>query len=290
MRSGKQQSFCLLCKQRFHLNKWSTKEQERLWSAYSERKQTQQQLADDLGKSRKWVNTRLKKRPSPFINRTIQPQTIVLVIDTTYFAQFGVMLFRATNLQKNLLWYEVAYENNDYYARGIQALLDAGWIIEALVADGKPGLQKLFPFIPFQLCQFHQFQTVTRYISKKPKMEASKELRTLLFSLKETDHASFTYWLEQWYERWKHFLNERTEQSSTGKRVFTHRRVRSAYFSLKRHLPYLFTHQQLAPSLDIPNTTNSIDGYFSHLKAKMSVHRGASKQTQLLLINELIFL
>ena len=71
-----------------------------------------------------------------------------------------------------------------------------------LVADGKPGLGKMFPDIPFQLCQFHLFQTVTRYISKKPKLESGKELRNIMFFLKQTDQESFEYLLKEWRNKW----------------------------------------------------------------------------------------
>ena len=224
------------------------------------------------------------------IQRNIQPQDIILALDTTYFHQFGVMAFRAVNLKKNLLWFEVIHETNELYRKGVQQLLDAGWNIQGIVADGKPGLQYLFPHIPFQMCQFHQCQIITRNISKKPKLDAGKELRQLMFLLTETDEASFTFWLEQWHERWKRFLGEYTIHFQTGKRIYTHRRLRTAYGSVKRNLPHLFTFERHFRQVDIPNTTNCIDGYFSHLKAKLNIHRGASKETQLKLIAELFFL
>lgn len=217
------------------------------------------------------------------------PQATVLIIDTTYFNQFGLMVFRSASLKKNLLWYEVAHESNERYRRGIQELIDDGWIIQAIVADGKPGIGSLFPNIPFQLCQFHQFQTITRYISKKPKLKAGVELREIMFRLKETDQASFEYWVNQWHMRWEDFLSEKTEDIITGGKVFTHQRLRQAFFSLRRNLPLLFTHERYCKNFLIPNTTNSLDGYFSHLKSKLSVHKGASKQTQLKLISNLIF-
>lgn len=114
-------------------------------------------------------------------NKRIRPQEIVLVVDTTYFNQFGLMVFRAVNFGKNLLWKIVDHENNSEYRAGIEELLNDGWEILGIVADGKPGLGKLFPSIPFQLCQFHQFQRITQLISKKPKLPASQELRQIMF-------------------------------------------------------------------------------------------------------------
>ena len=224
-----------------------------------------------------------------FKNRKLRPQATVLILDTTYFEQFGLMLFRSSTLRKNLLCLIVEHETNELYRQGVQTLIDDGWVIQAIVADGKPGIKKLFPKIPFQLCQFHQFATVTRYTSKRPKMEAAKELRKLMFLLKETDEASFTYWLNEWHVKWKDFLDEQTIHPLTKRKTYTHNRIRKAYRSLKQNLPLLFTFGHHFSELEIPATTNSIDGYFGHLKSKLGVHRGASKSTQIKLIEKLIF-
>lgn len=262
-----------------------------MWKEYSEGKQTQEQIAKKIGKSREWVNKKFTQINCDIHkNNSIKPQTIVLIMDTTYFKKFGVMAFRSSNLRKNLLWYKVVHETNELYEKGIQELIDDGWTILAIVADGKPGLKKLFPNIPFQLCQFHQFQIITRYISKKPKLKAGKELRDLMFFMKETDKDSFEYLLSKWHQKWESFLGEKSINIFTNKKSFTHKRLRQAYFSLQRNLPYLFTSEKHFKEFEIPTTTNSLDGYFSHLKSKLSVHRGASENTQLKLISSIIFM
>jgi len=63
--------------------------------------------------------------------------------------------------------------------------------------------------------------------------------------------------------------------SKTGKSFYTHERLRSAYWSLRRNLPWLFTFEQYA-ELEIPNTTNALDGSFSDLKNKLRNHNGLS--------------
>ena len=116
-----------------------------LWKEYSLGKQTQKQIASDVGKSRWWVNKTLQEiKNGNNKNTKVKPQKIVLVTDTTYFEQFGLMVFRASNLGENLLWYEVEHETNELYRQGIQELLDDGWEVFAIVADGKPGLHSLF--------------------------------------------------------------------------------------------------------------------------------------------------
>jgi len=73
----------------------------------------------------------------------------------------------------------------------------------------------------------------------------------------------------------------------TKKWHYTHKRIRSAYRSLKTNLPYLFTWYDYI-DLNIPNTTNSLEGTFSDLKNKIRVHAGLKKQRKMKLINELL--
>lgn len=287
-RNGRQQYFCKSCSHKFQSKR---RLKNGLWKIYANEKQTQAEIADKIGVSRWWVNKQLAKLPvfSILTNQKLKPQPTVLILDTTYFEQFGLMLFRSADLRKNLLCFIVEHETNDLYKKGIQMLIDDGWVIQAIVADGKPGIKKLFPEIPFQLCQFHQFAAVTRYISKKPKLPASRELRKLMFLLKETDEASFTYWLNEWHVKWKDFLDEQTIHPLTKRKTCTHERLRKAYRSLKQNLSLLFAFERHFREFNIPKTTNSIDGYFGHLKNKLGVHRGASKSTQVKLIGKLIF-
>ncbi len=93
--------------------------------------------------------------------------------------------------------------------------------------------------------------------------------------MKMTDKESFEGGLELWFIKWKTFLNERTTNPKTGKSHYTHKRLRSAYRSLKTNLNWLFTWSDYM-ELKIPNTTNAIDGHFSDLKNKLRNHNGLS--------------
>lgn len=55
-----------------------------------------------------------------------------------------------------------------------------GWVFTAAVVDGRRGLANVFKDIPVQVCQFHQLQTVTKYLTRRPKTEAGKELKNEL--------------------------------------------------------------------------------------------------------------
>lgn len=196
------------------------------------------------------------------------------------------MVFRCAWRRKNISWRFVEYETVRDYADGVRKLEKAGWKIRGIVCDGRKGLFTAFDGIPMQMCHFHQTQIVTRYVTRRPKLPAGKELRQLTLLLKETDEASFSFWLEEWYLRWRDFLSERA-YGIDGKYWYVHRRLRSAYRSLKTHLPYLFTFEK-NPNLNIPNTTNSLDGTFAHVKEKIRVHRGLRKHRRDKLIEQLL--
>jgi hypothetical protein len=49
----------------------------------------------------------------------------------------------------------------------------------------------------------------------------------------------------------------------------------------------LFTYQTY-PELNMPNTTNTIDGYFASLKKKIAAHHGARRDRRYKVISELL--
>ena len=179
------------------------------------------------------------------------------------------------------------YETIADYQLGIDWLKSKGYKIVGIVCDGKRGMFKAFGDIPVQMCQFHQLLIVTRYITQKPRLAAGKELRSLAMLLTKTDKESFTGALEEWHKKWKGFLAERTINPETGKWHYTHKRLRSAYRSLKSNLPWLFTWYD-HPELDMPNTTNSLEGVFSNVKNKLRVHAGLKKFRKQKFIDELL--
>jgi len=196
-------------------------------------------------------------------------------MDTTYFGRaFGVMVFK-DNLTKQILFKQyVKQETNLLYLFGLEEIARRGIKIQSIVCDGRKGLFQLFNEIPIQYCNFHQVKTIRTYLTKNPKMQASKELWTLTLLLVHTDKESFSGGLDDWYIKWKEFLNER-KIDEKGKKRYVHKKLRSAYRSLKTNLPWLFTWYDNY-TLNIPNTTNAIDGHFADLKNKLRNHNGLS--------------
>ena len=209
-------------------------------------------------------------------------------MDTTYWGRsFGVMLFKDSLTKENLLKYYVKHETNVLYASGIGELKSLGFQIIAIVCDGRKGLIQLFKDTPVQMCQFHQSAIIRRYLTKKTKLQAAQELMEVVDLMKQTDKESFVGALQLWFDKWEEFLNERSTNPITNKSFYTHKRLRSAYRSLKNNLPWLFTWYDYI-ELNIPNTTNAIDGHFADLKNKLRNHNGLSKERKKRFIDEFL--
>jgi len=257
-----------------------------LWNEYFSGKQTYKQLAEKYGCSIKTIQRRIDCYLVLF--QEVKPKKVVVLLDTTYFGKdFGVMLFKDSYSGDNLYKEYVKYETNALYIKGIEFLKSKGFEIVAIVCDGRRGLINSFKDIPVQMCQFHQVAIIRRYITRKPRIQASKELKEIVYLMSRTDKESFYGALKDWYIKWEKFLNERTINLETGKSHYTHKRLRSAYNSLKRNLPWLFTWYDNI-ELNIPKTTNAIDGHFADLKNKLRNHNGLSKSRKMKFIDEFL--
>jgi hypothetical protein len=240
---------------------------------YSSGKQTYSQLSAKFGCSTKTIQRSLDK--VVIAKRKEFSGVAVVIMDTTYFGRgFGVMVFK-NSLDGVVLYKQyVRYETNALYLSGIAEITRRGIHVRGIVCDGRQGLFGLFGNIPVQMCQFHQIQIVQRYLTRKPKTQASVELKKLTLKMTKQTKTEFINSLDSWHLRWSDYLNERSKSPSTGKTYYTHKRLRSAYLSLKRHLPYLFVFQD-HKELMMPNTTNALDGQFSDLKNKLRNHGSA---------------
>lgn len=205
-------------------------------------------------------------------------------MDTTYFGRnFGVMVFQNTEGQ-HLYWKFVKYETIAEYVEGINYLRAQGIGVKGIVCDGRRGLFKALGRYPIQMCQFHQISIVTRYITRRPKVPASIELRSIMQLLPRTDKESFLGALDEWFDKWESYMNERAINPETGKSRYAHKRLRSAYRSLKRNKQYLFTWYDNM-ELGVPNTNNQLEGTFTDLKNKLRNHNGISRYRKEKFIN-----
>lgn len=277
------------CGHQFQSERRPDRLHEIVWREYVEEKQTLAQLAKRHDHSHVWVRKQLDTVNVPTSEIAAHPT--VIIADTTFWGRhYGVCVFRAWPLAKNIWWHEVASELMAHYRYGRAILEEKGWVLKAAVVDGRRGFLKVFEDMPVQICQFHQMKRVTTYLTSRPKTDAGRELRALVLTLTKTDEATFIAALAAWYTKWEQFINQKTEYTFTNGKTkwhYTHKNVRAAYRSLETNLPYLFTYQKY-PELNIPNTTNSLDGSFSTLKKKLGVHHGLRRDRRYKVISKLL--
>ena len=257
-----------------------------MWDKYVWGKQSLADLSEQTSRSHVWVRKQLDATAVEASD--VIPHEVVIATDTTFWGRsYGVCVFRIPNEKKNIWWHEVEKEVMANYHYGRKILEERGWKFTATVVDGRRGLTTVFRDIPVQICQFHQMKQVTKYLTRRPETLAGQELRSIMLQLPHSTEKEFAKLLTDWKKEWNKFISDKTYVTGTKYWYYTHKKVRSAYMSLERNLPYLFTYQKY-PELKIPNTTNSLDGSFAHLKAKLSVHRGLRKDRRYKMISEIL--
>ena len=225
-------------------------------------------------------------------SRSVNPEAITIVADATFFGRrsdrLGTLVFKDVLSGKIVANKHIEREHADDYKHLIDELKDKGFIIQGAVVDGKRGVVKAFGDIPVQMCHFHQIAIVKRYLTSKPKLEASIDLLKICRKLTFLTQDRFTDALNIWYLKYKSFLDEKTLNVKTNRLTPTHARLVSAYRSLNTNQPYLFTYKN-HKDFNIPNTTNHLDGgLFSQLKKLIKLHQGLAKKRKVKLIDEFL--
>ena len=207
-------------------------------------------------------------------------------MDTTYWGRkFGVVTFKDYKT-KVILWRKfVQYETLADYKEGVDWLLANGFTIQGIVCDGLRGMFQQFDNHKVQMCQYHQICIIKRYLTQNPEILASEKLLELTKHLTKIDKDDFLNKFQEWERKWTDFLKERTVDKRTVKTYYTHKRLRSAWLSLKRNMPYLWTFYDY-PQTELPNTNNSLEATFADLKTKLRNHNGLSVNNRKLFIDE----
>ena len=286
MRGRKQMYKCKDCGKQFIGGKRRNKSQ--VITDYIEGKQTLRQLALRYDVSERTIRRDLTGMR--FVHSISKYKDVTVQLDTTYWGRhFGLMVIKDA-LRNKILWHKyVRNETIAQYIEGISWLKSQGFKVYGAVIDGMRGLaQALYP-IPVQMCQFHQILIIRRYLTQGPDLEASVQLLDLVKSITRMDKESFIGAFNEWYEKYKDVLNERVHDKRIKRNMppYMRPRLRSAYLSLRRNMPLLWTFYD-HPETGLPNTNNGIEGLFSDLKGKLRVHRGISKDNRKKLLDKYI--
>ena len=106
-------------------------------------------------------------------------------------------------------WSEIVNENSDVYWKGRTELEKRGFVIRAFVVDGKKCLKSVFLDLHIQMCHFHQVAIITRYLTRRLRLEAGKELKKITSLLKNSNEKEFTILLNDWFKKWEEFFLNR---------------------------------------------------------------------------------
>lgn len=208
----------------------------------------------------------------------------VIVLDTTYFGKTkGVVTALDAHTGELLYFMEIHHSetNNDYY-RALRALREAGIEPRACVLDGRKGLAMLLEEegLLIQMCHFHMWQIVRRYLTNSPVLLPNIELKLIMDSFlskhTHTDKNSFSREIINWKQRNLSWLNEK-HRNEYGKLEWTHADTRKAYNAIISHAKWLFTYEKY-PELNIPKTSNIIEGKFGNAKDKLKLHHGYTNE------------
>jgi hypothetical protein len=250
---------------------------EAVWHDYVFKKQVLRELKEDYQLDKRTLHRMLMDYVVP--TKEHIPRTLFVVVDALYFRKkkhvtpWCAVVFRDPIKKENLWWGFGPVESTHLYNQGRVELEVLGYTLLGVTGDGLAMLRKVFTDIPFQMCLVHMERIVIRKITRNPQTEAGKVLLALVRTLRDTPSMFWRERFRQYIARYRNFLNERTYHSESGTSSWTHQELRSAVLSLKQFEPYLFTHETVR---QLPQTSNSLEGHFGHIRDIVRVHRGIS--------------
>jgi hypothetical protein len=250
-----------------------------VWKEYVFEKQTLRELKERHERDKRTLRGVLDSYEAPL--KIHFPRKVNIVADALYFGErrektsWCVIAFRDPKRKENLWWNFYDSETTSAYREGKEHLEKLGYEIMSVTGDGFSGLREAFSPIPFQMCHVHMERMVIVGTTRKPQLEAGQALLALARGLYSLDSGTFKRYLRMYIEKYQAFLNEKTTNPNTGESFFTHEPLRKAALSLIRFEPFLFTYER---HKDIPRTSNSIEGHFSHMRDVVEIHRGLERR------------
>lgn len=233
-------------------------------------------------------------RQSPKV-KIIKRNNVHLRMDATYFRQFCLVCYQDHEDGYTQLIRFSDGEHYDEIKEDLKNLIKLGVQIESITTDGHKSvlkaIKKSIPDVLVQRCLIHIQRMCLLWLTRFPKHVAGLELRRLVLLLMiiktDNDRIHWTKQLQDWYERHREYLQQKTIHPQTGRYWYTHKLLRRSYFTIKRAMPNMFHY--LSNPL-IPHTTNGIEGFFSHLKNHLDLHRGLTVQHRIDFIKWYVYL
>jgi transposase-like protein len=233
-------------------------------------------------------------KQSPTV-RILKRNNVHLRIDATYFKRFCLLSYQDHDDGYTQL---IRFADGEHYREikeDLDNLINLGVHIESITTDGHKSIlkaiKKSLPDVIVQRCLVHIQRMCLLWLTRFPKHDAGIELRRLVLLLlqikTENDRLYWTREIEQWFKRHRDYLQQKSYNEKTERYWYTHKLLRRSYFTIKRALPNMF-HYLSNPK--IPHTTNGIEGFFSHLKNHLDLHRGLTLEHRINFIKWYVYL
>jgi len=227
--------------------------------------------------------------------RILKRSNVHLQLDGTYFNSFCVVLYQDFDEGYTQLIRFTDGERYEQIKEDLDNLIRLGVQIESVTSDGHKSalkaIRKSLPEALLQRCLIHIQRMCLLWLTRYPRHIAGVELRGLVLKImKIHTHNDRLWWtreLAAWHLRHHDYLKERTVNPTTGRYWYTHKLLRRSYYTIKRALPNMF-HYLNNPQ--IPKTTNSLEGFFSHLKNHLDLHRGLTAEHRVNFIKWYVYL
>lgn len=218
--------------------------------------------------------------------KIIKRSEVNLRLDATYFDNFCLVCYQDNYDGYTQLIRITDSEDYQEIKEDLENLIKLGLHIESVTSDGHKSIlkavRKAIPEAKIQRCLVHIQRMCLLWLTRYPKHLAGQELRRLvLMLLKIHTHNDKMFWIKafnQWHECHKTYINEKTFNEQTGRYWYTHKLLRRSYATIKSALPNMFHYLQ---NTNIPKTTNGIEGFFSHLKNHLDIHRGLTTKNRI---------
>jgi len=216
----------------------------------------------------------------PPVNIISSKGNVHLLIDGTYFENgLCLILYYDYDIQYVQLFRQTNQEKFKEIKEDLLNLKKLGTQIYSVTCDGHKSIMKAvskaFPNAIVQRCVVHVKRQIKSYLGIKPQLPQAREL--LYYSKQITQihtQEQAMAWLREvhdWYNKHEAFINQKSIHDITGRSWYTHKHLHQAATHLINAIPYLFSYLN---DEQIPKSTNQIEGYFAHLKEKLTLHRG----------------
>lgn len=214
-------------------------------------------------------------------------QEVYLKIDGTYFKKWGCALVYKAGRRIIFDGFTVR-ENYSSYLLDLIKIKELGYEVKGVTSDGVASLNSALKTffddkqnpIPHQRCLVHLQRQSQTLLTRNPETQTGMDLLEIIKQINTIkNHYEKNIWIK-WFERIEKrnqaMWNQRTYQNKEGRKTwwYTHKNLRRAYRTIKNSLPNLFLYLDY-PLL--PKDTNGLEGEFSHLKSKLSLHRGLKR-------------